>query len=61
MTGDEIIGDHLKNDMGFMPISVSPHGHVGSIFERLLYRWDPLPSPEFQEGRIHGPAADHIA
>ena len=58
LSGDEIIGDHdVKNDMGFVPITVSPHLR---LFERILYGWDPLPSPEF-ETNIQGPAVDCAA
>ena len=61
MTGDEIIGMILGNNMALLPIAVSAHGRLGSLFRRFLYGDDPLPPPSFVDGRIHAPAADRLA
>ena len=61
LTGDEIIGEIISDGMALVPISVSPHGHVGSLFERFLYGKDADPSPQFNDKRIHAAAADRVA
>ena len=33
--------------MALLPIAVSPHGRIGSLFRRFLYGEDPMPLPDF--------------
>ena len=61
MTGDQIMGDIIRNNMALLPIAISPHGKFGSIFNRFLYGNDPLPLPDFAEGRVNAEAAARIA
>ena len=61
MTGDEIIAPILRAGMSFLPFAVSPHGRIGSLMRSFLYGVDPLPSPDFTDGRIHAVAADRLA
>ena len=37
LTGDEIIGDILKQNMGFIPIAISPHGRTSGLYNRHMY------------------------
>ena len=60
-TGDQIIGEILDQDMALLPIAISPHGHLGSLFERFLYGKDALPLPEFKENRPNAEAAAKLA
>ena len=49
--------------MALLPISVSPHGHLGSITTRLLYDEDPLPLLErdFAPDRLEAVKAARLA
>ena len=60
-SGDEIIGDIIRNNQALIPISVSPHGHMGSLFMRFLYGVDALPINNFTEGRVQAEAASRVA
>ena len=55
------IASILRAGMGFLPFDVSAHGRIGSLMRRFLYGVDPLPSPDFTDGRIHAVAADRLA
>ena len=48
LSGDDIIGEILDQNMGFIPFAVSPGGHIGGLGSALLYGNDPLPCPEFK-------------
>ena len=61
LTGDEIIGDILKHNMGFIPIAISPHGRTSGLFNRHMYGTPVAPCPEFDKKRIHAPAAYRLA
>ena len=45
LTGDEIIGDILKHNMGFIPIAISPHGRTSCLFNRHMYGTPVAPCP----------------
>ena len=47
LSGDDMIGSILKNNMGFVPIALTAHGRMGSLIERVLYGTDALPPPDF--------------
>ena len=51
LTGDQIIGKILDQNMALLPIAVSPHGRIGSLFRRFLYGEDPMPLPDFCDTR----------
>ena len=61
LSGDEIMKEIISKNMALIPIAVSPHGTVGSLFNRFMYGDEPLPSPKFAKDRIHAPAADRVA
>ncbi len=61
MSGDEMIGDMLQRGKALAPISVSPHGSVGGIFERIWTGAEPYPAPSFADGRPNAEAAWKIA
>ena len=61
MSGDDIIGSIIKNSMALVPIAVTAHGRLGSLFERFLYGTDPLPPPDFMDDRPNAAAAWRIA
>ena len=61
LTGDQIIADIIRNNMALLPIAISAHGQFGSLFKRFLYGEDPLPSPNFADGRINAEAVEKIA
>ena len=48
LSGDDIIGEILAQNMGFIPCAVSPGGHLGGLFNAFLYGGDPLPCPDFK-------------
>ena len=61
-SGDEIMGNIIRNDMGFVPISISPHGHpAGSLFERFMYGTAAIPISNFTDGRPNAEAASRVA
>lgn len=47
LSGDGMIGEVLNLNMALLPVAIGPHGSCGSLFERLLYGVDALPSPQF--------------
>ena len=61
LTGDEIIGDILKQNMGLIPIAISPFGRTSSLYNRHMYGTDAMPCPEFDKKRINAPAAYRLA
>ena len=63
LTGDDIIGSIIGRNMALLPISVSPHGHLGSIIERFLYDKDPVPllEDDFMDGAVQAAAAARVA
>jgi hypothetical protein len=61
LTGDEIMKEIIEDDMALIPVSVSPHGHLGSLFERFLYGKDAMEIPEYCDTRTHAAAADRVA
>ena len=61
LTGDEIVGSILRAGMSFLPIALSAHGRIGSLFRRFLYGIDPIEPPSFAKDRIHSPAAERLA
>jgi hypothetical protein len=61
LTGDQIIGEIINNNMALLPIAISPHGHLGSLFERFLYGRDPMPIPKYKSNRPNGLAAAKLA
>jgi len=61
LTGDEIIGNIIQQNMGFIPIAISPHGHTSSLWNRHMYGTNAMPCPEFDSKRIHAPAAYRLA
>ena len=60
-SGDEIIGNIIKSNKCLIPISVSPHGNLGSLFRRFMYGEDALPITNFTDGRVHAEAASRVA
>ena len=60
LTGDEITGNYLRQNMALLPFAISPHGHLGSLAEQFLYGYDPLPSPEFAADRPNALEAARI-
>ena len=62
LTGDEIIGDNLRDNTAFIPVAVSPHSHTSGLFNLLMYGTDPpLPPPKFDDGRINAMGAYRLA
>jgi hypothetical protein len=61
LTGDEIIKEIIDDDMALVPVAVSPHGHIGSLFERFLYGTDAMEMADYIDTRIHAEAADRLA
>ena len=61
LTGDEIIGNILHQNMGFIPIAISPHGHTSGLWNRHMYGTNAMPCPDFDSKRIHAPAAYRLA
>ena len=61
LSGDDMIGSILKNNMGFVPIAMTAHGRMGSLIERVLYGTDALPPPDFMADRPHAAAAWRVA
>ena len=53
LTGEDITKNILNDTMALCPISVSPHGHTGSLFERFLHGTGPFPSDDVPESRPH--------
>ena len=47
--------------MALVPIAITAHGRIGSLFERFLYGNDTLPPPTFAEDRPHASAAWRVA
>ena len=47
LTGDEIIGDILKDNNAFVPIAVSPHGRTSSLWNRHMYGTTAMDCPDF--------------
>ena len=60
-TGDEIIGEILKENMALIPIAISPHGHTSGLWNRHMYGTSPMPCPDFDAKRINAPAAYKLA
>src|SRR5210317_750893 len=60
-TGDQIIGEILEQNMALLPIAISPHGHLGSLFERFLYGSDAMPLPDFKSNRPNAKTAAKLA
>ena len=60
LTGEDIIKNILNDNMALCPISVSPHGHTGSLFERFLHGTEPFPSDDYPESRPHAKRADQL-
>jgi len=46
LSGDDIIGEILRQDMALIPVTVSPFGHIGGLFKKFLYGTDCLPCPD---------------
>ena len=46
--------------MVLCPISVSPHGHTGYLFEHFLHGTEPFPADNFPESRPHAKRADQL-
>ena len=61
LTGDEIIGEITKDNMALIPIAISPHGRIGSLFERFIYGTDAIRQPPFPPDRKQASAADRVA
>ena len=64
LTGDQMIHHIIHNRnrrMALVPIAVSPHGHLGSLAERLLYGSDPDPLPNFIPSRRYAKEAAQLA
>ena len=61
MSGDEMIGSIIKNMMALVPIAITAHGRLGSLFERFLYGDDALPPPSFSDDRPNAAAAWRVA
>lgn len=61
LTGDQIIGRILDQNMALVPIAVSPHGRLGSLFQRFLYGSDPMELPDFRSSRPRASDAAHLA
>ena len=61
LSGEEIIEYIIRNNMALIPIAVSPHGHLGSLFERFLYDVDSIPITNFTDGRVQAEAASRVA
>ena len=65
MTGDEIVGEIISHNKALLPVAISPHGRVGSLFNRFLYGTDPLPPPKlgkhYGKERVHGAAAERLS
>ena len=61
LSGDDMIGSILKNNMGFVPIALTAHGRLGSLIGRVLYGTDALPPPDFMDDRPHAAAAWRVA
>ena len=60
LSGDEITGDYLRQNMALLPFAISPHGHLGSLAEQFLYGYDPLPLSEFAADRPNALMAARI-
>ena len=61
LTGDEIVGHILKQNMGFIPIAVSPHGKTSSLWDRHMYGTPAMDCPDFAKGRPEAAAAYRLA
>jgi hypothetical protein len=60
LSGDDITGEYLRQNMALLPFAVSPHGRLGSLAEQFLYGSDPLPVPDFAADRPNALAAARI-
>ena len=50
MNGDQMMEYLLNNGMVLLPLAITAHGHLGSMFERFLYGTDAL-IPDFDNSR----------
>ena len=61
LSGDEIIGDIIHNNMALIPIPVTPHGSLGALFNRFLSNTTVGQPPSFSTSRPNATAAYDIA
>jgi hypothetical protein len=61
LTGDEIIGDIIQHNMALVPIPISPHGSMGTLFHRFLTNARVGPPPIFHADRPNATEAYNIA
>ena len=61
LSGDEIIGDIIHNNMALIPIPVTPHGSLGALFNRFLTNTKVGQPPSFSASRPNAIAAYDIA
>jgi hypothetical protein len=61
LSGDEIIGDIIHNNMALIPIPVTPHGSLGALFNRFLSNTTVGQPPSFPTSRPNATAAYDIA
>ena len=52
VSGDEIIGEILRQNMALVPITVPEFGMFGSLFKRFLFGTDALATPPFSDGLV---------
>jgi len=60
LIGEYIIKNILDDNMALCPISVSPHGRTGSLFEGFLDGTEPFPADNFRKSRPHAKRADQL-
>jgi hypothetical protein len=61
LSADEIIGDILTQNMGFIPIAISPWGTCGSIFNRFLYGEGASSQPKINKNKPNAQKAARLS
>ena len=61
LTGEDITKNILNDNTVLGPISVSPHGHTGSLFEHFLHGTEPFPADNFPKSKPHAKQADYLS
>ena len=61
LSGDEIIGNIIQNTMALIPIAVSPHSRIGSLFECFLYGEESYPMDFYSNDRPNDKQAEQLA